>query len=203
MLSLLGWHPSDDREIFSMSELIEAFSLERVNKSGARFDPDKARWFNQHYLKEADNYSLADLFTPVLISKGIKTDRETVAKIVGFVKERAVFISDLWEQSSFFFVAPLTYDEKAVKKNWKDDAPELMKNLYNQLVMIEDFSSENTELIIKNWITENELPMGKLMNAFRLCVVGESRGPHMFDIISIIGKDETLQRIEKGIATII
>lgn len=202
MLSLLGWHPSDDREIFSMEELIEAFSLERVNKSGARFDPDKAKWFNQQYLKDSDNQVLAGMFLPILKEKGIEVNLEKISKIIGLVKERAIFINDIWEQASFFFVAPRSYDEKASKKNWKEDSPELMKDLISQLSGIEDFTSENTEEIIKNWIMTNELPMGKIMNAFRLCIVGESRGPHMFDIISIIGKEETIRRIEVGINSI-
>lgn len=199
MLCLLGWHPSDDQEIFSMDELINAFSLERVNKSGARFDPDKAKWFNQQYLKNMDNEVVADLFTPILLEKNIKFNKALLVEIVGLVKERVVFIKDIWDQSSFFFIAPDQYDEKAVKKNWKADVPELMKELISVLQSIDDFSSENTEKPVKDWILANELSMGKVMNAFRLCIVGESKGPHMFDIIAIIGKQETISRLNRGI----
>ncbi len=200
MLALLGWHPTDDRELFDMQSLIEAFSLERVNKSGARFDPDKAKWFNQQYLKETDDAVLAELFTPFLESKTGKPAPENLAAIVGLVKERAVFVKDIWEQASFFFVAPVAYDEKAVKKNWKEDSANTMLELKEILSNIEDFTVENTEAIVKEWIAAKEYSIGKVMNAFRLALVGESKGPHIFDIIAMIGKSETLLRIENAVA---
>lgn len=202
MLSLLGWHPSDEKEIFSMQELIDEFSLERVNKSGARFDPDKARWFNQQYLKETDNQVLAELFLPLLKEKGHEPSLKTITHIISLVKERAIFVKDFWEQTSFFFEAPILFDEKSVKKNWKEDSSELMQKLAEKLKLIENFDAETTESIVKEWIATNELSMGKIMNSFRLCIVGESKGPHMFDIIAIIGKDETLNRLQKGIQKI-
>ncbi|MBN2747414.1 MAG: glutamate--tRNA ligase [Bacteroidales bacterium] len=199
MLALLGWHPSDDRELFDMESLIQSFSLERVNKSGARFDPDKAKWFNQQYLKETDDAVLAHLFAPILESKIGKPAPQNLASIVGLVKERAIFVKDLWEQASFFFIAPLEYDEKAVKKNWKEDSAHIMLELKDILSAIEDFSAENTELIVKEWIAAKELSMGKVMNAFRLALVGASKGPHIFDIIALIGKTETISRIENAV----
>ena len=202
MLALLGWHPSTEQEIFSMDELIAEFSLERVNKSGARFDPDKARWFNQQYLKNMDNEMIADLFMPVLISKNIRIEKEKLAQIIGLVKERAVFVKDLWEQSYFFFEAPVEYDTKTVKKRWKEHTPPMMQELLKVLEWIDDFSSENTETIVKQWIEEKELSMGQVMNAFRLAIVGAGKGPHLFDIISIIGKEETLERLNNGIQNI-
>ncbi len=202
MLALLGWHPSTEQEIFSMEELIHEFSLERVNKSGARFDPDKAKWFNQQYLKSTDNNTLAELFQPILKAKGITAADERVVEIMGLVKERAVFVADLWEQSYFFFEAPQDYDAKTVKKRWKDHTPALMKDLAEVLSDIDDFSSQNTETIVKQWIEEKELSMGQVMNAFRLAIVGAAKGPHLFDIITLIGKDETLERLENAIQNI-
>jgi glutamyl-tRNA synthetase len=199
MLALLGWHPAGEQEIFSMEELIKEFSLERVNKSGARFDPEKAKWFNQYYLKATPNSQLAELFLPILKEKGIQTSQEKAEIIIDLVKERAVFVPDLWEQSYFFFVAPTEYAAKSRKKNWKQDTPEHMKALMEVLQKIDDFSSAKTEEVVKAWIMSNEYPMGKIMNAFRLCIVGDSKGPHMFDIISTIGKEETLARLQKGI----
>jgi glutamyl-tRNA synthetase len=199
MLVLLGWHPAGEQEIFSMEELIKEFSLERVNKSGARFDPEKAKWFNQYYLKATPNSQLAELFLPILKEKGIQTSQEKAEIIIDLVKERAVFVPDLWEQSYFFFVAPTEYAAKSRKKNWKQDTPEHMKALMEVLQKIDDFSSAKTEEVVKAWIMSNEYSMGKIMNAFRLCIVGDSKGPHMFDIISTIGKEETLARLQKGI----
>jgi glutamyl-tRNA synthetase len=199
MLVLLGWHPAGEQEIFSMEELIKEFSLERVNKSGARFDPEKAKWFNQYYLKATPNSQLAELFLPILKERGIQTSQEKAEIIIDLVKERAVFVPDLWEQSYFFFVAPTEYAAKSRKKNWKQDTPEHMKALMEVLQKIDDFSSAKTEEVVKAWIMSNEYSMGKIMNAFRLCIVGDSKGPHMFDIISTIGKEETLARLQKGI----
>ncbi len=202
MLALLGWHPSTEQEIFSTEELINEFSLERVSKSGARFDPEKAKWFNQQYLKATPDEELAKLFSPVLKEKGVDASAFPVVKIISLVKERAVFVKDLWEQSYFFFEAPKEYDAKTVKKRWKEHIPPLMKELKDLLESIDDFSSQNTETVVKQWIEERELSMGQVMNAFRLCIVGAGKGPHLFDIIEIIGKEETLKRLESGIKNI-
>jgi glutamyl-tRNA synthetase len=161
MLVLLGWHPAGEQEIFSIEELIKEFSLERVNKSGARFDPEKAKWFNQYYLKATPNSQLAELFLPILKEKGIQTSQEKAEIIIDLVKERAVFVPDLWEQSYFFFVAPTEYAAKSRKKNWKQDTPEHMKALMEVLQKIDDFSSAKTEEVVKAWIMSNEYSMGK------------------------------------------
>ena len=202
MLALLGWNPGTEQELFSMDELIEAFSVERVNKSGARFDPDKAKWFNHQYMIKANNSDLADLFIPILQDKGIEADKDTVTKIVSLVKERAEFVKDLWEQSYFFFEAPTKYDPKVVKKRWKEAMPALMADLKSILESIEDFSSANVETVVKQWISDKELSMGQIMNAFRLCIVGAGKGPHLFDITELIGKTETLNRLQAGIENI-
>ncbi len=199
MLALLGWNPGDEREFFTLEELSEAFSLDKVSKSGARFDQDKAKWFNHHYLVGKNNEELAELFRPVLEEKNIDAGQKDIPYIVGLVKERVNFVSELWEQSCFFFSAPESYDPKTVKKRWKTDSFDQMTELKEVLVQIDDFTSENTEQIVKAWIEKNEYGMGAVMNAFRLLIVGAAKGPHLFDIIAVIGKEETLARIDRGL----
>lgn len=201
-LALLGWNPGTEDELFSMEELEKEFNLSNVSKAGARFDPDKAKWFNHQYVQKLDNKTLAERFIPELKEKGIEKDIETIEKICSLVKERLNFTYELWEQTHFFFEAPTEYHAKTVKKRWKGNAPELMKELLELLKTVDDFSSENTEEIVKNWISEKEYGMGKVMNAFRLCIVGEAKGPHLFDITEIIGKEESLRRLEAGINNI-
>ncbi len=202
MLALLGWNAGTEQEIFSMEELIEAFSLERVNKSGARFDPEKAKWFNHQYMINNSDEFIAEEFAKILDNKGISYKNLPLAKIVSLVKDRANFTNDIYDQSYFFFETPTEYDAKTVKKRWKEDAPIMMADLKTILQNVKDFSSENTETVVKAWIEAKELPMGKVMNAFRLSIVGAGKGPHMFDIISIIGKDETLLRLQNAIDNI-
>ncbi len=202
MLALLGWNPGTEQEIFSLKELADSFSLERVGKSGSRFDPDKAKWYNHHYLVEKSNEEIATLFKPILIQKGINKSDEYVVKVCGLVKERANFISELWEQAYFFFQAPVEYDKKTVKKKWKENSPTIMQEVKNILLSVETFNSEETETAVKNYIEKNNLGMGQVMNAFRLTIVGAPKGPGVFDIIELIGKEETLKRIEQGIENI-
>ncbi len=201
-LALLGWNPGNDQEIFSMEELITLFSLERCSKSGAKFDYKKGIWFNHQYIQQKTNGEIAELFIPVLKENGITSDFEKTSKIIGLVKERVDFVKDLWNQSSFFFVAPEVYDEKTVAKRWKPETPAQLTELISILETIDDFSSHNTEEIVKNWITDKEYHLGNIMNAFRLALVGESKGPHIFDITEILGKEETISRIRKAIDTI-
>ena len=198
MLALLGWNPGDERELFNMEEMIEAFSLERVSKAGAKFDPEKAKWFNHQYLVKKNDDELAQLFIPVLKEKGIEANQEKVAQIVGLVKERANFVNELWSQSFFFFETPTAYDPKAIKKRWKADSYNQMEELSSVLASLDDFSAANTEAVVKQWVEEKEFGLGMIMNAFRLLIVGALSGPHLFDIISIIGKEETLNRIKTG-----
>jgi glutamyl-tRNA synthetase len=202
MLALLGWNPGTEQEIFSMEELIEAFSIERVGKSGSRFDPEKAKWFNHTYLQKQSIDEIAFQFSAVLKQKGFDTGIERIKSLISLVKERVSFVKEIWDQTDFFFIAPESYDPDAVKKRWKEDSASLLLRLRSELEKIQDFTSEGTEHAIKDWITQNELNMGAVMNAFRLVVVGSLRGPHMFDIISWIGKDETLKRIDKGISSL-
>lgn len=202
MLALLGWNSGTEQEIFSMDELCQLFSLERVNKSGAKFDPEKTKWFNQQHLLRKSDREIAELFMEEYKDKDITADLDTIVRICGMVKERAHFIHDLWEQTAFFFEAPAEYDAKARKKNWKEDTPALMSELVTILEDISDFNSQNTEEIVKSWITSKEIGFGKIMNPFRLAIVGAAKGPHMFDIIEIIGKEETIKRLNKAINTL-
>ncbi|HIU54464.1 MAG TPA: glutamate--tRNA ligase [Candidatus Gallibacteroides avistercoris] len=201
-LALLGWNPGNDQEILSMEELTQLFSLEKCSKSGAKFDYEKGKWFNHKYIQQKDNAEIASLFMPQLEAYGIQSDLQYVTRVVALVKERINFIKELWGQASFFFKAPETYDEKTVKKRWKEDSAQRLSELIGVLQDITDFHSENTENIVKAWIESNGYHLGNIMNAFRLAVVGESKGPHMFDITELLGKEETIRRIQKAINTL-
>jgi len=201
-LALLGWNPGNDQEIMSVEDMIHLFSIERCSKSGAKFDFEKGKWFNHQYIQTAPNNYIADLFIPYLQRNGINAEEEYIQSVVGLVKERVNLIPELWEQSSFFFKAPEAYDEKTVKKRWKEDTPIFLNELYDILEKMTDFSPQNQEETVKKWIEDNGYHLGNIMNAFRLAVVGESKGPHMFDITALIGKDETLRRLKRAIKEI-
>jgi glutamyl-tRNA synthetase len=202
MLAFLGWNPGTTEEIFSIERLIEKFDFERVNKAGAKFDLDKTKWFQQQYMQTKDDEMLTDLFMPTLAKKGIHIEKKDVQKIVSSIKERAVFVDDFWELAAYFFETPKEYDEKAVKKSWKAGTKELMQELIPVISEIEDFSSENTEKEIKKWLSGKEIGFGKLMQPLRLCLVGKLAGPHLFDIIYLVGKEETIKRIHNAIEKI-
>ena len=199
MLALLGWNPGTDRELFSMDELIEEFSIDRVGRSGARFDPEKARWFNHQYMQIQPVEEIAAEYVKLVQNKGYSIDNQDEANLVEMVRERVDFVSELWYQTNFFFEAPEMYDEAAVKKRWKENSPARMKELKGVLEKISSFTSVDTEDAVKQWIKGKDYSMGEIMNAFRLLIVGELRGPHLFDIIAIIGKYETLKRIDRGL----
>jgi glutamyl-tRNA synthetase len=202
MIALLGWNPGTEQEIFSMEELIEAFSIDRVGKSGSRFDPEKAKWFNHQYLQKKTDRQLALEFREFLKAHGFHEDIIGIESLIGMVKERVSFVKDIWDQTDFFFIAPETYDQEVIKKRWKGDSATLLLELKSILKGIEVFSASQTETAVKRWIEEKGYNTGTIMNAFRLVIVGASRGPHMFDIISWIGKEETLKRIDKGLSVI-
>ena len=204
-LALLGWNPGDDTEVMSMDELIAKFSLDHCSKSGAKFAFEKGKWFNHTYLQTLDDAALAELFKPVLAAHGVDVDKysdEYITRVVGLVKSRINFVADLWDQSSYFFQAPESYEEKAAKKRWKAESPEQMAALCEALAAAPDFSTAALEAYVMDWITKNELHMGNVMNAFRLTVVGDCKGPHMFDITELIGRDETIARVRRGIERI-
>ncbi len=202
MLALLGWNPGTEQEIFSMEELIDTFTIDRVGKSGSRFDPEKAKWFNHQYLQLRTNNQIALEMRDFLRAQGYHIDIVRLEVLVGMVKERVSFVRDIWEQTDFFFRAPETYDQEVINKRWKEDSPVLLKELKILLEGLEDLDPVRTEEIVKEWIEQNDYNTGAVMNVFRLVIVGALRGPHMYDIISWIGKEETLNRIEKGLSLI-
>ena len=204
-LALLGWHGSGDKEMYTMEELIQDFSLDRVSKAGAKFDYEKGKWFNHQYLQLRSNEELAEMFKPVLEEHlrdheitGSR-DLETVAKIIGLVKDRVNFVPELWEQVNFFFVAPTEYDEKSLKKRWKEDSPRHMQELLALLEPQEDWSAEALDALVMPWIESKEYGVGIVMNAFRICLVGAARGPHIWAITDILGKEETIKRVKDAI----
>lgn len=202
-LALLGWNPGDDSEVMSMDELISKFSFDHCSKSGAKFDYNKGKWFNHEYLMARPDSELAELFMPVLKEKGIEGfDKEYVAKALGMVKGRANLIPDLWEQGSFFFEAPTEYAPKDVKKRWSAQTPAIMEELIGVLEGIDDMTSANAEKIVLDWIASKGYHLGNVMNAFRLAVVGQCKGPHMFDITELMPKSEVIARIRRAVENI-
>ena len=205
-LALLGWHATGDQEMYTMQELIEQFSLERVSKSGAKFDYEKGKWFNHQYLQLKSNEELAEQFMPYLEAKLasspnslIASSPETVAKVISLTKDRVNFVSELWEQVNFFFVAPEEYDEKSLKKRWKEDSPKHMTEMLALLEAHDDWSAEGLDNLIMPWIAEKEYGVGVVMNAFRICLVGAARGPHIWNITDVLGKEETLRRVRTAL----
>jgi len=199
MLAFLGWNPGTEQEIFSLEELSQAFDIKKIVKSGAKFDVEKTKWFQHQYLIHKEDKDLAILFEPVLESKGHSCSLDYITTAVSLIKERATFVRDFWELGDFLFAAPSQYDEKAVKKNWKEDSAELMQELISVLSKIENFSSQQIENLVKEWITAKEIGFGKVMQPFRLSLVGAMKGPHLFDIAALIGKAETMERIQTAI----
>lgn len=202
-LALLGWNPGTEQELFDLEELVQAFSLERINKSGARFDPEKTKWYNQQWLQRKSDTELTERFAKALAARSStmasafsKTYIETV---VSLIKTRASFVSDFWDLSHYFFEAPTVYDEKAVQKHWKEDTPEIMRGLMALLEDIEDFTAASVETCVKTWITGQGFSFGKVMPPLRLLLVGAMKGPHVFDILALLGKAESLQRIKKAL----
>ena len=198
-LALLGWHATGDQEMYTMQELLEQFSLERVSKSGAKFDYEKGKWFNHQYLQLRSNEELAEQFMPYLEAKGLSGDKATVAKVISLTKDRVNFVSELWEQVNFFFLAPTEYDEKSLKKRWKEDSPKHMTEMLALLEAHEDWSAEGLDNLIMPWIAEKEYGVGIVMNAFRICLVGAARGPHIWNITDVLGKEETLRRVRTAL----
>lgn len=204
-LALLGWNPGDDTELMDMDELIKRFSIEHCSRSGAKFAYEKGRWFNHEYIQKLDPERLTDLFADVLKNHGVDTgsfSRYYIGRAAAMVKDRVSFIEELWANARFFFEAPTEYEAKSVKKRWTPDMPQHMKDLIGQLRALPTLESKKAEEIILGWIKENGLHMGNVMNAWRLAVVGECKGPHMFDILELMGTDENVARIEAAIERI-
>jgi len=195
MLALLGWNPGTEQEIFSMDELIDQFTIERVGKSGSRFDPDKTKWFNHQYIMKKSAEEVAELFRADLDARGVDYSKFDIVRICELMKERISFIHEMWDETRFFFETPTHFDEKFKKKACKEDTAEVLETLITILDKCPDFKPETTEGAVKAWIEGNEWGFGKVMSPFRLAIVGEGKGPSVFDMIEVIGKDETLKRI--------
>ena len=200
MLSFLGWNPGTEQEFFDLEELIDAFEISRVHKSGAKFDPEKTKWFQAHYLQKTDNAHLASEFMKILDEKGVSSNLDYTTSVISMLKERAVFVTDFWELGSYFFVAPTSYDEKALKKAWKEDTSEIVEKLINLVSKTTEYTKENAQDTVKGWITDNEIGFGKVMQPFRLALVGSLQGPDVFDISAALGKEETIKRLKAILA---
>ena len=201
-LAFLGWNPGTEQEIFDLETLTNVFELEKVHKAGARFDPDKTEWFNHHYMQEQNDYELAKSFQPIVNQNVDGIDINYIEMVVALIKERTTFVSDFWEESDFFFVAPTSFEEKALKKSVKEDTAELLAEVKQQIQNIEDYTVEILKTEVKGWITKEGIGFGKVMMPLRLALVGDLKGPDVFDIMYMIGKEETVKRIETFIRTI-
>lgn len=197
MLAFLGWNPGTEQELFSMDELIHAFSLERVGKAGSKFDLEKARWFNHQYLIKKSDEELAQLFLPILKEKNIDVCESYVSQVIPMIKERVHFIAEMWDQSWFLFVAPESYDEQIIKKRWSPEMPDILKNLAGLFSTMESFTRESLETLVKGYIHDNNLNMGQVMNVLRLCMVGSSMGPDLISMLALLGKEEVICRLER------
>ncbi len=202
MLAFLGWNPGTEQEIFSLEELIAAFDLKRVNKGGAKFDPEKTKWFQQQYMQETPVDTIATAFSSLLTEKGIETTEGYITQVVTLIKERAVFVEDLWALGSYFFTAPTTFDEKASKKAWKEGTTAIMEEVKIILNGVDIFTPINKKKKLKAWIVDSKLGFGKVMQPFRFSLVGAMQGPDVFEIATTIGKEETLRRLDYAIATL-
>lgn len=198
-LALLGWNPGTEQELFSLDELVEQFDITKCSKAGARFDYQKGIWFNHEYILRKSDEEIAKLFAPIVAGNGIDESMERITKVVSMMKDRVNFVKELWPLCSFFFIPPTEYDEKTVRKRWKDNSAQVMGELAEVLEGIDDFSLENQEHIVMAWIESKGYKLGDVMNAFRLALVGEGKGPGMFDISAYLGKEETLRRLRRAI----
>lgn len=201
ILAHLGWNEGggSEKEIYSLEELISVFSLEHVAKGGAKFDPEKARWFQHHYLQQTPSSVLSEKYQAFLKNKNLNPSPDYTDKVVQLLKERATFVSDFWATGNYFYEAPTSFDDKAVKKTWKNDTSDIMRNLITELETISDFQQEIVEEKVKSWINSKDLGMGKVMQPFRLSLVGSMQGPDVFAIASLLGKKETISRIQAAI----
>jgi glutamyl-tRNA synthetase len=205
LLAFLGWNPGTTQELFSMEELIEAFTLDRVGKHGAKFDPEKAKWYNQQYLRKRSNEELAQIFLPVVKEKGAPASLANIdyaTKVCNLIKEKAHFPSEFWDLGSFFFFQPEKYDTAAIQKKWKDNVPAFFAKLKDILAQTSDFSHTNVEAIFKKLAEENGISPGAVMQPFRVLVTGLSAGPALFETIELLGKDEVVNRIERALQVI-
>lgn len=198
-LALMGWNPGTDQEIMSLDEMVELFDISKCSKAGAKFDYQKGIWFNHEYMLKKSDDEIAALFAPIVANNGVDESMERITRVVSMMKDRVNFVKELWPLCSFFFVPPMEYDEKTVRKRWKDDSAKVMTELADVLQGIDDFSIEGQEPVVMHWIEQQGYKLGDVMNAFRLALVGIGKGPGMFDISAFLGKDETLRRLRRAI----
>ena len=198
-LALLGWNPGTEQEMFSLDELVKVFDISRCSKAGAKFDYQKGIWFNHEYILRKSDDEIAALFAPIVANNGVDESMERITEVVHMMKDRVNFVNELWPLCSFFFIQPSEYDEKTIKKRWKEYSAQQMTELAEVIEGINDFSVENQESVVMKWVEEKEYKLGDVMNAFRLTLVGIGRGPGMFDISAFLGKEETLKRLRKAI----
>ena len=198
-LALLGWNPGTEQELFSLEELVEAFDISKCSKSGAKFDYQKGIWFNHEYILRKSNEEIADLFAPIVANNGVDESMERIRTVVSLMKDRVSFVRELWDLCSFFFLPPTEYDEKTVRKRWKEYSAQQMTELAEVLEGIDDFSVEGQEPVVMKWIEDKGYKLGDVMNAFRLALVGIGKGPGMFDISAFLGKEETLRRLRRAV----
>ena len=201
-LAFLGWNPGTEREMYSLDELVPLFDITKCSKAGARFDYQKGIWFNHEYILQKTPSEIAELFAPIVKANGVETSIERVTKVVEMMKDRVNFVKELWPLCSFFFVAPTEYDEKTRKKRWKEDSAQAMGELATLIEELDDFSVEAQEKAVHEWIEQKGYKLGNIMNAWRLTLVGEGKGPGMFDISAFLGKEETLARMKRAIETL-
>ena len=201
-LALLGWNPGTEQELFTLDELVDAFDINRCSKAGAKFDYQKGQWFNHEYILRKSPEEIARLFAPIVANNGVEATSEEVLSVVRMMKDRVSFVSELWPLCSFFFIPPVDYDEKTRKKRWKEYSAQQMSELAEVLSGIDDFSIEGQEPIVMKWVEEKQYKLGDVMNALRLCLVGEGKGPGMFDITAFLGKEETLRRINRAVGVL-
>ena len=201
-LAFLGWNPGTEREMYSLDELVPLFDITKCSKAGARFDYQKGMWFNHEYILQKTPSEIAELFAPIVKANGVETSIERVTKVVEMMKDRVNFVKELWPLCSFFFVAPTEYDEKTRKKRWKEDSAQAMGELATLIEELDDFSVEAQEKAVHEWIEQKGYKLGNIMNAWRLTLVGEGKGPGMFDISAFLGKEETLARMKRAIETL-
>lgn len=201
-LALLGWNPGTEQELFTLDELVGLFDITKCSKAGARFDYKKCIWFNHEYILRKSNEEIARLFAPIVAGNGVDESMERITQVVAMMKDRVDFVKELWPLCSFLFIPPTEYDEKTVRKRWKDDSPRVMAELADVLEGLDDFSLENQERVVMAWVEAKGYKLGDVMNAFRLALVGIGKGPGMFDISAFLGKEETLRRLRKAIETI-
>ena len=196
-LALLGWSPGGERELYSLNELVDAFSLEAITKSGGRFDPERCKWFNQQYLQQADPSLIATVLEKEIKKNKAENKVVDLNRVVELIQNRLTLLTDIWAEACFFFIAPTAYDEKAVRKQWKAETTKILIDLIALIANTNDSSASGLNALIRGWANENNIGLGKIMAPLRIALVGSLRGPDVFEICSCIGVENSIYRINK------